>query len=224
MLGSPRKVSLEPQSGSPHHLYAALNIKLNPALPARATLQKPLTVCKFGDMTSQFLLCQQFRPVLIGTNYLQVCPWAPGLLMGQLLQKLPTKGHGGYGARLLASACLPTGQRADSLAPKLGLPDLFENKGVRPTYVPVVSSLGTRSLHQQIGMAGHRGRPPLAHIGSGLRSETLLPSIHRGPSITRGVRPTKVERVAAKSPRLHPALPATFNAWSLRTPDTLVLS
>lgn len=75
--GSPRKVSLEPESVSLHRLYAALNIKLNPALPARATLQKPLTICKFGDMTSPFLLCQQFRLVLIGTNYLQVCVLGP---------------------------------------------------------------------------------------------------------------------------------------------------
>lgn len=91
--GSPRKVSLETESVSLYRLYAALNIKLNPAFPAGATLQKPLTICKFGDMTRQFLHCQQFRPDLIGTNYLQVCPWATGLLMGQLLG-LPTYKRG----------------------------------------------------------------------------------------------------------------------------------
>lgn len=115
--GRPRKVSSENRSVSPHRLYAALNIKLNPALPARATLQKSLTICKFGDMAGQFLRCQQFGAVLIGTNYLQVCPWATGLLMGQL-PALPTREDARWGgARLLASACLPTGQRADSLVP-----------------------------------------------------------------------------------------------------------
>lgn len=115
--GSPRKVSLANGSVSLRCLYAALNIKLNPALPARATLQKPLTICKFGDMAGQFLRCQQFGPFLIGTNYLQVCPWATGLLMGQLLG-LPTREDSTWGsARLLASASLPTGQRADGLVP-----------------------------------------------------------------------------------------------------------
>lgn len=68
-------------------------------------------------MAGQFLRCQQFGPFLIGTNYLQVCPWATGLLMGQLLG-LPTREDSRWGsARLLASASLPTGQRADGLVP-----------------------------------------------------------------------------------------------------------
>lgn len=68
-------------------------------------------------MAGRFLHCQQFGPVLIGTNYLQVCPWATGLLMGQLLG-LPRGEDGKWGGtRLPASACSPTGQGADSLAP-----------------------------------------------------------------------------------------------------------
>lgn len=34
-------------------------------------------------MAIRFLHCEQFGLILIGTNYLQVCPWATDLLLGQ---------------------------------------------------------------------------------------------------------------------------------------------
>lgn len=91
------KLLLENRLISLRHLEATLNIKLNPCSTSQGHGSETAHRLHTSDMPSQFLHCQQFRPVLIGTNYLQVCPWATGLLLGQLLC-LPAREDGEWGA------------------------------------------------------------------------------------------------------------------------------
>lgn len=79
------KISLENKSISLCRLYATLNIKLNPCSTSQGHGSETVHHLQTSDMASQFLHCQQCGPFLIGTNDLQVCPWAIGLLLGQLL-------------------------------------------------------------------------------------------------------------------------------------------
>lgn len=68
-----------------HHLYAMLNFKLNSCSTSQGHGLETAHHLQSRDMARPFLHRQQFGPVLIGTNYLQVYPWATGLLMGQPL-------------------------------------------------------------------------------------------------------------------------------------------
>lgn len=99
----PRKISLENESISLHHLYATLNITLNACSTSQGHYSEAAPHLQASDMASLFLHCQQSGTILTGTNYLQVCPWATGLLMGQPLC-LPVREDSGWGANPSASA------------------------------------------------------------------------------------------------------------------------
>lgn len=100
--GLPGTISLEDKWISLHRFYATLHIKFNSHSASQGHGSETARPLQTGDMASRFLHCQQFGPVLIGTNYLQVCPWAIGLSMGQPLC-LPARADSGWGARLPVS-------------------------------------------------------------------------------------------------------------------------
>lgn len=143
--GCPGKISLENKSISLCRLYATLNIKLNPCSTSQGHSSETVHHLQTSDMASQFLHCQQCGSFLIGTNDLQVCPWAIGLLLGQLLC-LPAREDSEWddseGPGNLAPSCalltlyLGEQEEWDHLCPCWPLP------------------LRTISLHQQVGMTG----------------------------------------------------------------------
>lgn len=76
-------------------LWTTLNIKLNPCSTSQG--HGSALRLRTSDMACRFLHCHQFGPILIGTDYLQACPWATGLLLGQL-PCLPAREDGEWGA------------------------------------------------------------------------------------------------------------------------------
>lgn len=145
------KISLENESISLHHLYATLNIKLNACSTSQGRGLETAHHLQTSDMASSFLHHQHFGTVLIGTNYLQVCSWATGLLMGQRLC-LPAREDSGWAARLPASAHLPTSAGPSSLALSgAHLTFAWKNEGTRAACVlDGLLPLRTIFLHQQL--------------------------------------------------------------------------